>query len=132
MSPDTGSDGATRIRNAARLAALIGSIASLVLFLVASHNRPPFLVILIGGWVLAPFAGFFLADHFLRRHTALQGTMLLIVMISLAVYSYAVFGSPAWKAAAPFVTVPLLSWALLAIASVFAMLRPQLSRANDR
>ena len=82
--------------------------------------------------MLAPFIGFYLADRFLRRDAAVQGVMLLIVVISLAVYSYAAFGSPAWKAAAPFVAVPLLSWALLAIASVFAMLKPQSSKANDR
>ena len=132
MSPGSPSDDAARTRRIARTAAAIGCITSLVLFLVVSHNSPPVLIILIGGWVLAPFIGFYLADRFLRRDAAVQGVMLLIVVISLAVYSYAAFGSPAWKAAAPFVAVPLLSWALLAIACVFAMLKPQSSQASDR
>lgn len=130
MSLSTGSDGAARTRNLARLAALIGSIASLALFAVASHKSPPVLIILIGAWVVAPYVGFFLADRFVRHDAAVYGALLSIVTISLAVYLYAVFGSPAWKAAAPFVAVPLLSWALLAIACVFAMLKPQPSKAN--
>lgn len=113
-------------RSRGNIVALIGAIISLAFFIVASLHRPPFLQILIGGWVLSPFVAYAGATRLVpAARRALDAAVILATLLSMVVYAYAAFGSPTWKAAAPFVMVPLVSLGLLLFAAVGgALIKP--------
>jgi hypothetical protein len=100
--------------------ALTGAIVSLLFFIVASLHRPLFLQILIGGWVLSPFVVYAAASRLVSAVRPLDIAVMISTVLAVVVYAYAVFGSPTWKAAAPFVMVPLASLILMLLATVAA------------
>ena len=118
----------TSVRRAAALIALLfGAAGSAGLFLRAAWRSPPLLVLLIGGWVLAPFMALLWANLVSNRwpvpaRATLYGVMLVVAVGSLAAYLVDALGPPRGKAAFVFVAVPLGSWLLMAIAVPIAAL----------
>lgn len=107
-------------RSRGNVVALTGAIVSLLFFIVASLHRPLFLQILIGGWVLSPFVVYAAASRLVSAVRPLDIAVMISTVLAVVVYAYAVFGSPTWKAAAPFVMVPLASLILMLLATVAA------------
>jgi hypothetical protein len=108
-----------RLRSVARVAAIIGAVGSVALTLYAGrNNNQPFLMVLMSGWVFAPFFGYGLATRFSGRWSAVTRTALdvLIVMVAvaaLAMYTRDVATAPHTKGAFVYVAVPAVSWLLL-------------------
>ena len=122
-----------RLHSAARAAAVIGAMGAVALTLYAGRgNNLPFLMILMSGWVFAPFFGFALASRFSGRwspstRAALDIVMIVLAVASLAIYSYDAIGPAHARRATPYVAVPIASWLLMvivvAIAAVLARRR---------
>ena len=107
--------------------ALIGAVVSIALFIAASWHNPLLLKLLIGAWVLAPFAGYVAAIKVFPRSTVwLKRVMLVVTILAILAYGKQVFGQSFQKAAAPFVIVPIIAWALM----IVAVLLGQLSKSS--
>ena len=117
-----------KLHTAARAAAVVGAVGAVALTLYAGRgNNLPFLMILMSGWVFAPFFGFALASRLSGRwptstRTALDFLILVIAVASLAVYAYDAFGPPHAQRATPYVAVPIASWLLMLIGVAIAAL----------
>lgn len=111
-----------RLHRTAQVAAVVGAIGSVALTLYAGRNNNlPFLMILMSGWVLAPFMGYALASRYTASWSAstravLDGIIVLVAVTSLVIYARDVLRPPASKAAAVFVAVPIGAWLLMLIA----------------
>src|SRR5206468_6231367 len=111
-----------RLHRAAGAAAVVGAVGSVALTLYAGRNNNlPFLMILMSGWVLAPFMGYALASRYTSSWSAstrsvLDGIIVFVAVTSLVVYARDVLKPPASKAAAVFVAVPIGAWLLMPIA----------------
>src|SRR5438105_3538615 len=98
-----------RLHRSAEVAAVVGAIGLVALTLYAGRNNNlPFLMILMSGWVLAPFMGYALANRFSGSWAAstravLDGVILVIAVLSLVMYAREVLSPPATKAATVFV-----------------------------
>lgn len=98
-----------------------GAAGSVALTFWAGRQSPQhLLIVLIAGWVLAPFAALVVAHVVSTRwapltRTALYGVTLVVSLGSLAVYVHDVLRPPKAQAAAVFVAVPAASWLLIAI-----------------
>ena len=107
-----------RVRAAALIAVLAGAAGSVGLMLRAGRSSDErLLVILIAGWVLAPFTALVLAHMVSTRWSAptratLYCLMLVLTLGSLAIYVGDAFGPPT---TAVYVGVPLASWLLIAL-----------------
>ncbi len=108
-----------RLHTVAQGAAIVGAVGSVALTLYAGrNNNQPFLMVLMSGWVFAPFFGFVLATRFSGRWSAVTRAALdvLIVMVALAalaIYTRDVMTAPHTKGAFVYVAVPAVSWLLL-------------------
>ena len=86
---------------------------------------PALLVVLIGGWVMAPFAVLALVESVAARWPApvratIQAVLILTAIVSLAIYAASAFGPPRPKPAFYFVLVPPVSVAVAAAAIAVA------------
>jgi len=106
----------------------IGSVASLAYVGTrnGSNAAQPLVMILIAIWVLSPFVILFALQRLSASwspaaRTTLYSMMLIVTVISLLVYLPAAAGPVRPKPAAPFVTVPPLSWLLIAISLAVAV-----------
>ena len=103
-----------RLHRTAQVAAVVGAIGSVALTLYAGRNNNlPFLMILMSGWVLAPFMGYALASRYSTRWTAptrvvLDGIIVLVAVASLVLYA-------ASQSTRVFVAVPIGAWLLMLI-----------------
>lgn len=110
------------LHGAAVVAAVVGAVGSVALTLYAGRNNNlPFLMILMSGWVLAPFMGYALASRYTSSWSAstravLDGIIVFVAVTSLVVYARDVLKPPPSKAAAVFVAVPIGAWLLMLIA----------------
>jgi hypothetical protein len=110
-----------RLHRTAQVAAVVGAVGSVALTLYAGRNNNlPFLMILMSGWVLAPFMGFALAGRYSGSWTAstravLDAVIVLVAMASLVMYARDALRPPGSRAAAVFVAVPIGAWLLMLI-----------------
>jgi hypothetical protein len=117
-----------RLHSAAQVAAVVGAVGSVALTLYAGRNNNlPFLMMLMAGWVLAPFMAYALASKYARNwagstRATLDGIIVVVAVTSLAVYGRDVLRPPASKAAAVFVAVPIGAWLLMLIGAPIAAL----------
>ena len=109
------------LRTAAWFASVAGAAVSLGLMFYVGRRQPSvLLMVLFTGWVLGPYAGFWIADRWSRAWSPLERGALYIVMLvsaigSVAVYALVVFGPPRPKPAFYFLVVPVAAWLLAAI-----------------
>ena len=126
----------TTLRATARMAAFVAAIGSAGLTMRAAYriDTPRLVLILVMGWVLAPFFVFFFTDLAAKRWPHLIRTVLYTVMIiislgSLAIYIRFVFGPARTKPAFAFVAVPPATVLLGVIAvSIAALMSRRTSR----
>jgi hypothetical protein len=110
-----------RLHSSAQVAAVIGALGSIALTLYAGRdNNLAFLMILMSGWVLAPFMGYALAGRYSASWTAstravLDAVIVLVAVASLVFYARNVLSPPTSKPAAVFVAVPIIAWLLMLI-----------------
>jgi len=103
---------------AARVAAVIGAVGSVALTLYAGRsNNLPFLMVLMAGWVFAPFFGFALASKVSARwspaaRAALDVGIVVIAVAALGIYARDALQPPPRRAVV-YVLVPIVSWLLL-------------------
>jgi len=108
-----------RLHALARGAAVVGAVGTVALTLYAGRgNGLPFLMILMAGWVFAPFFGFALASRFTTQwpagaRMALDLTIVVIAMLSLVIYARDAFGPAHAQRATAYVAVPIVAWLLL-------------------
>ena len=111
-----------RLRGVALLTVLAGAVGSVSLMLRAGQSSDEqFLVVLIAGWVSAPFGGLLLAHVLSKRWSQLTRATLYRVMLVLPLASLLVYATDAWRNsgaqdATVFVAVPLASWPLIGLA----------------
>jgi hypothetical protein len=111
-----------RLHRIAQAGALVGALGSIALTLYAGRNNNlPFLMILISGWVLAPFMGYALAGRYSTRWAAatravLDAIIVLVALASLVIFARAAMNPPASKPGGPFVAVPIVGWLLMFVA----------------
>ncbi len=124
-----------RLRVAALIAVLVGAGGSVGLMLRAGRSIDErLLVILIAGWVFAPFAALVLAHMVSRRwsvptRATLYCLMLVLTLGSLAIYVGDAFGPPT---TAVYVGVPVLSWLIIAlVVPIAAFISARRSRRGD-
>src|SRR3989442_15619059 len=95
-----------RIHRTAQFAAVVGAVGSVALTLYAGRNNNlPFLMVLMAGWVFAPFFGYALASRLSGRwspvtRAALDVAIIIIAVASLVIYARDALRPPASKAAA--------------------------------
>ncbi len=108
-----------RLHIVAQGAAIAGAVGSVALTLYAGrNNNQPFLMVLMSGWVLAPFFGFVLATRFSGRwsegtRAALDVLIVMVAVAALAIYTRDVVTAPPSKGAFVYVAVPAVAWLLL-------------------
>lgn len=106
------------LHTTARVAAVIGAVGSVALTLYAGRsNNLPFLMVLMAGWVFAPFFGFALASRFSTNwppaaRTALDVMIVVIAAAALAIYARDALQPPPRRAVV-YVLVPIVSWLVL-------------------
>jgi ACR3 family arsenite efflux pump ArsB len=109
------------LQRTAEIAAVVGAVGSVALTLYAGRNNNlPLLMILMSGWVVAPFVGYALARRYAGRWAAstravLDGIIVLVAITSLVLFAWGAFRPPASKPAAVFVAVPIAAWLLMLI-----------------
>lgn len=109
------------LHRAAAGAAVVGAVGSVALTLYAGRaNNLPFLMILMSGWVLAPFMAYALAGKFSgswapATRATLDAMIVLVAVASVALYARGAIRPPASKPAAVFVAVPIAAWLLMLI-----------------
>jgi hypothetical protein len=101
------------LRATARVAAFVAAIGSAGLTMRAAYriSTPRLVLILVMGWVLAPFFIYFFTDLAAKRwpqliRTVLYSVMIIISLGSLAIYIRFVLGPTRAKPAFAFVAVP--------------------------
>jgi len=126
-----------RLHAAARVGAVIGAVGSVALTLYAGRNNNlPFLMILMAGWVFAPFFGYAAARRFSGRwstatRAALDLAILMITVAALAIYTLAVLRPPPSQGARVYVAVPIVSWMLLLAVGVAGFLSSRRGEAPN-
>jgi hypothetical protein len=125
-----------RLHRTAQVAAVVGAVGSVALTLYAGRNNNlPFLMILMSGWVLAPFMGYALASKYSANWAAatravLDGIIVLVAVVSFVMYTRHALRPPASKAAAVFVAVPIGAWLLMLMGiSLTALISRRRSRS---
>jgi len=125
-----------RLHTTAQVAAIVGAVGSVALTLYAGRNNNlPFLMILMSGWVFAPFVAYALASKYSgswapSTRAALDGVIVLVAVASLVIYVRDVLRPPASKAAAVYVATPIAAWLLmLTSVSIAALLSRRRSRS---
>jgi hypothetical protein len=111
-----------RLHQAALIALGLGTAGTLGLFLRAGQRTPRLLLVLMGIWVLAPFAALACANRISTRWSTLtRGTLDAVTLVatlgSLAIYADDAFAHRTAHAAFVWVIVPPAS-SLLAIVTV--------------
>ena len=109
-----------RLRIAALVVALVGTVGSVGLFLRASQRTPRLLLVIMAIWVFSPFVALVWANVVSKRWSALTRTtlycvMLVITLASLAIYADDALGHRRPQAAFVYVMVPPVSWLLIAV-----------------
>lgn len=109
------------MRNAARFCAISGVVGAVALMMHAAPRMPALLVVLIGGWVMAPFVILAVVESVAARWPApvqatTQAVMVATAIVSVAIYAATAFGPPRPKPAFYFVLVPPVSVAIAAVA----------------
>lgn len=100
---------------------LLGCADSLgLMFWVGRHNQSVLLVAIFTVWVASPFAGLLWVHSNAKRwevsrQRSTYALMLLLSLGSIAAYSAPIFLMHLAKPAAPFLVVPAISWAVVAI-----------------
>ena len=130
-----GAEPPSALRTGALIATAVAVAGSLGFLLHAPRHPPRPLLLLFVVWSIAPFVALLLAHRRRARWTdvvrrALYITMLCVSVFSLAGYGYNAWRPPAAKAAFMFVMVPLISWALIAIAGLAAAIIARSSSRN--
>jgi hypothetical protein len=124
-----------RLHRAAQVAAVVGALGSVALTLYAGRNNNlPFLMILMSGWVLAPFMGYALASRYARSwapstRAVLDGILIGVAVVSLLIYARGALRPAASKPAAVFVAVPVAAWLLMLVGVALTAL---ISRRRSR
>ena len=124
-----------RLHRTAQVAAVVGAVGSVALTLYAGRNNNlPLLMILMSGWVLAPFMGYALASRYSAglatfTRVALDGIIVLVAVVSLLMYARGALRPPASKPAAVFVGVPIAAWLLMLVGVALGAL---ISRRRSR
>ena len=113
------------MRNLARFSAIGGVVGAVALMMHAAPRMPALVVVLIGGWVMAPFAILSLTESVAARwpalvRTTIQAAIVVIAVVSVAIYAASAFGPPRPKPAFYFVLVPPVSLAAATIAIAIA------------
>jgi hypothetical protein len=85
------------MRSAARFFAILGVVGAVALMMHAAPRMPALLVVLIGGWVMAPFVILALVESLAARwpapmRTTTQAMLVVTAVISLAIYAASAFG----------------------------------------
>ena len=116
-----------RLRAAARLAALTGIVGTIAFLLHAGQRTPRFLLLIMAVWVLSPYAILAVLDRYAARasatRAALYGVTMFVAATSLVVYGADAVRPLAARSAVPYVLVPPVSWAFIAIVLTAAALR---------
>jgi uncharacterized membrane protein len=116
----------TRLQPLAQTAAVIGAVGAVALTLYAGRNNGlPLLMILMSGWVFAPFFGYAVIRKIAGRRSSfplasLDGVVIVMAVVALAIYAQNVVHLPTSKPAAVFVAVPIASWVVMLIVVVIA------------
>jgi hypothetical protein len=125
------------LRASALIVALAGAVGSVSLTLYAGHriHAPRLLLVLFAMWVISPFVALLLASAVSKRwslliRTTLYSLALVLTLASLAIYSIVAFGASRPKTAI-FVVVPPISWLLMAVVPIAALISRKLSRRGD-
>ena len=121
------------LRTIALVTLLAGAAGSLGLLLRAGQSAPRLLLVIMAVWVLSPFVLMVLADAAAKRWAfitpaALCIAALIVTFGSLAAYIVDAVWHPWEKPAAVYVTVPPLSWLVIAVVVTTAAL---ISRRRD-
>ena len=111
-----------RLHQAALIAIVLGAAGTLGLFLRAGQRTPRLLLVLMGIWVLAPFAALACANRISTRWSTLtrrtlEAVTLVVTLGSLAIYADDAIAHRTAHAAFVWVIVPPVS-SLLAIMTV--------------
>ena len=106
------------LHTTARVAAVIGAVGSVALTLYAGRsNNLPFLMVLMAGWVFAPFFGFALASSVSARWSPAARTALDVVIVVIAAAALGIYArdalQPPQRRAVVYVLVPVVSWLFL-------------------
>lgn len=110
------------LRGAAMFALAVGATCSATLTVYSGrHNRSFVLVAIFLAWVLAPYAGMFLARTVAERSAAgiaaaMHAGMIALAVFATGIYALVALNPPVHEAAAPFLVVPAAMW--LAIGSM--------------
>jgi hypothetical protein len=121
------------LRTVARCAVVAGALGSLGFMLRAGRRTPRFLLVLFVIWVLSPFVALAWASMVSKRWSILAQTTLYCVTLVLTLGSLAIYGGlvvpPAGSPAAfVFVLVPPVSWVLLTVVPIAALISRRLSQ----
>ena len=122
------------LHRAARAAAIIGAIGAVALTLYAGRTSPQRgVMILMAGWVLAPFLGHAVSSRFSGGWSGATRAALDAVLIMIAVAALVVYGrdalQPPPRRAGPYVLVPIVSWLSLLPVIVAGLLSRRRSTA---
>ncbi len=110
-----------------------GALGSLGFMLRAGRRTPRFLLVLFVIWVLSPFVALAWASMVSKRWSILAQTTLYCVTLVLTLGSLAIYGGlvvpPAGSPAAfVFVLVPPVSWVLLTVVPIAALISRRLAQ----
>jgi hypothetical protein len=121
------------LRAVALVAVVAGAVGSVVFMLRVGHRNPSrLLLVLFTVWVLSPFVALVWATMVSKRWSVLtRATLYTVTLIltvgSLAIYRNVVLTHPA-KPASFFLVVPFVSWLLMTIVPLAALISGRLSR----
>ena len=105
------------LHKAARVAAIVGAIGAVALTLYAGRSPQRGVMVLMAGWVFAPFFGYAVVNRFSGRWSSSTRAALDIVLVVIAAAALLVYARDALqqppRRAGPYVLVPILSWLLL-------------------
>ena len=124
-----------RLHRTAQVAAVVGAVGSVALTLYAGRNNNlPFLMILMSGWVFAPFMGYALASRYSggwvsSTRALFDGIIVVVAVVSVLAYARGALRPPGSKPAAIFVGVPIAAWLLMLVAVALGAL---ISRRRSR
>lgn len=115
------------VRGVALMMVAAGTVGSLGLMLRADQRTPRFLLVLFVFWILSPFVGLAWANMVSKRWPALvratlYGVTHVITLGSLAFYGKFVLPPAGSPRAFVFVAVPPVSWLLMTIVVLIAVL----------
>ena len=124
------------LRPAALIAVVAGAAGSLVLLLRAGQRTPRFLLFLLAIWVLSPFKALAVAHRISKgwpvpTRATLYSLIVVVALASLAIYGDDAFGHRMPQAGFVYVVVPLVSWLLMVIVTIAALVSGTLSRRRD-